>query len=193
MSFDTDGFEELSDDLEAFADDLAEARETLPDAIDFGVSESASDLKERMRDEAPSDSGTLRDSITSDKEKSARSGEARWSVGPTVDYAAHVEYGTGERGDSEHASGESYYITNEETSMSEIRKEMINARGDEGLDGLEDIPAIEIDGQYYLYAHHEGIEPDGFWRKSIAQHEAERNLIKNLDEQTSAVFKAVMK
>lgn len=190
-----DGLGELSDDLEELADEIAEIRQGVPQAVDKAVEDATEELHNEMVSKinqlADNPSGNLASSIEHDQLESAQaSGSARWAVGPTADYAKHVEYGTGTRGQPSHASGDEYYITNKETSMGEIREKMINSRGDEGLGELEDVPAITIDGDQYLYAKHPGSRPTPFWRNAIAEFENKRRLIEHLESQTSHLFVA---
>ena len=67
-------------------------------AVSASVSAACSLVQQTARDYCPVDTGALRDSITIDPlDESGKTVIGR--VGPHMDYAEYVEYGTGQRGD----------------------------------------------------------------------------------------------
>lgn len=79
-------------DFNTLAADLGKlAKDTLP-LVRVIVQKSAGDIKRDAQLFAPVDTGTLRSSIGYETHELAASVTAE--IGPTVDYGAHVEYGT---------------------------------------------------------------------------------------------------
>lgn len=83
------GFEELADDLEAAADALDNADAEA--ALDRAVEDTAEQASDTAQDNAPVDTGELRDSI---HVENAHRPLSRWVVA-SADHARAVEYGTG--------------------------------------------------------------------------------------------------
>lgn len=194
---DISGFDGFAEDLEEFADDIEEVRRGLPDALDTAVEDSSEELHKRMQREinrlADNPSGNLASTIRHDPEMSAHSGgQAKWSVGPTADYAKHVEYGTGTKGDPAHASGNPYTITAEGENMGDINEKIMNERGSPGLGELKDVGSLFFDGSHKLYVEHPGSKPTPFWRTAIYSHEAQGDLPDKLDRELDLLFKRVM-
>lgn len=78
-----------AEDFAAFAEDLREAADRLDDAVDEGVQETAKQIELTAKQNAPVDTGTLRNSIGYNRIE-----PGVFEVGAGVDYAADVEFGT---------------------------------------------------------------------------------------------------
>lgn len=201
MTFEVTGLEEFLNDLEEFADDIEKVRKGLPEVLDESTEKAARDLHGEMILQinrlADNPSGNLASSIETDRIQSAKSGEAAvWSTGPTADYAKHVEYGTGTKGDPRHASGEEYTITPKELTTGDIREMRINAQGDPGLsEELKDAPALDVPGSDnpVLFVNHPGSNPTPYWRTAIGRFVQQDRFVEQLDKHTSALFQGMMK
>jgi HK97 gp10 family phage protein len=87
---DIGGFAGGAEDLQDLADALEAVADEVDDAVDRAVRKTALDIEAQAKRKAPVDTGTLRSSI-----QARRLTTGRWAVGTPVEYAAHVEYGTG--------------------------------------------------------------------------------------------------
>ena len=85
-----DGFAGFDDELEAFADDVADAQEDVDEAIDRGVGRGTRAIGNDAQRRALVDTGELRDS-----KRVRRLGSRRWELSFTADHAAPTEYGSG--------------------------------------------------------------------------------------------------
>ena len=78
--------------VRALSLDLAKAAAVATPVLQLAVEKAAYDIEARAKLAAPVDTGALRGSI------STEIGQLEAVVGPTVDYAAFVEYGTSRMG-----------------------------------------------------------------------------------------------
>lgn len=79
-------------ELDAIVADLGEAAATIPGAIRRVLQKGAADVKADAQRFAPVDTGALRSSITYETHQLADG--ARAEIGPSVEYAPYLEYGT---------------------------------------------------------------------------------------------------
>lgn len=80
----------MSDDLAALAADLTRASSDAQRKAGMAIRKSAHDLQARAQQLAPVDTGALKNSIGVDLSM----GALEAVIGPTVNYAPYVEYGT---------------------------------------------------------------------------------------------------
>lgn len=207
MTFEAEGFEELANELESFADELAEIRRGIPEAMDAAVKDSSEELAREMKSNLQQmgavDSGELLRSISIREEESAAVGSmASYSVGPTADHAKYVEYGTGLHG----PKGSKYAITPKATTEQEVRRirslvKEANADRDEDEGKVipqeaKDAPALQFtsggDRVTTDMVMHPGSEKKPFFRNAVRTHDAKAHLANELDEKTNALFKGKM-
>lgn len=90
----SDGFLADMADLNRLSADLGQASRDILPLARVVVQKSAADIKRDAQAFAPVDTGTLRSSIGYETKELTGSVEA--VIGPTVEYAAYVEFGTSE-------------------------------------------------------------------------------------------------
>lgn len=86
---DIDGFDELADDLERFAEAVDDAETQIESTLDGAVEKTSLQVLRGARQRVPIDTGNLRNSILN-----RRVAPMKYSVGTNVEYAPYVERGT---------------------------------------------------------------------------------------------------
>lgn len=185
-----DGFGEFIASIEELKAETDEANAGLQEDLDEGVSEAASALRNRMVEEAPVDEdgdhpGFLRDSIEIEN-----TGPAKYEVGPTAEYAEHVEYGTGaheimpkgmDRSDIEAAAKKAQSAFDAGEDPTQPMRDLAKEKGALFWTGDEHSPP-------YFVVQHPGTDAQPFFHKAVAEAEEKDYLVNELDKATDDWF-----
>ena len=187
--FEADGFDEFAQECLDMADDMRDIKDEIPEVLDNATEAATEDLEGEMKAELHNlgavNSGTLLESIEVEKEQSAESGaRAKWAVGPTVDYAPYVEFGT-----------DPHTITPKDTTEAEVREIREEVKENGGLtERAKNAPALQFNAggtQVTVdMVQHPGSKAKPFFRNSFNRVAREKRLTRELDRRTGMLFKA---
>jgi len=166
MSMNFSGFDELQEQIQEFKNEVEEAQQRVPRAVDDGAEQTAKLLQSQMRENIlrldAYDTGELFNSVQWTQIESGV-----YTVGPTAEHAIYIEYGTG--------------IYNERSG------------GNEPITPT-DMQALAFetaDGEQVVVASVEGMKPRSFFRSAVNKAEEEGWLAEQAIESVEEMFQEV--